>query len=194
VHPVVNAKSCPRWVANTSFHYSRSPVYLLLCISLVLLLCTYNQQARSGSLVCVDVLVFVGFQISLFAYFSSTAIAGCSCCLFFSNIVGYGSSWNRTYFFASITCIAAYFASAGLLRMIMRSKISSSVSGASSRTCFLVVGLLAVLVVFAVASFGLAPCPSVGVLLSSNSYSSFTHLDVPLISSIFFTLFLVCSM
>jgi hypothetical protein len=142
----------------------------------------------------VDVLGFVGFQISLFAYFSSTAIAGCSCCLFFSNIVGYGSGWNRTYFFASITCIAAYFASAGLLRMIMRSKISSSVSGASSRTCFLVVGLLAVLVVFAVASFGLAPCPSVGVLLSSNSYSSFTHLDVPLISSIFFTLFLVCSM
>jgi hypothetical protein len=76
----------------------------------------------------------------------------------------------------------------------MRSRISSSVSGASSSTCFLVVGLLTVPVGFAVASFGVATCPSVGVLLSSNSYSNFTHLEVPLMSSMFLTLFLVCSM
>ena len=89
--------------------------------------------------------------------------------------------------------MAAYFASAGLLRMIIRSRISSSVSGASSSTCFLVVGLLTVPVGFAVVSFGVATCPSVGVLLSSNSYNNFTHFDVPFISSMFFTLFLVCS-
>jgi hypothetical protein len=89
--------------------------------------------------------------------------------------------------------MAAFLASAGLLSTIILSNMSSSVSGTSSTVCVLVVGLLAVLVGFAVASFGFATCPSVGVLLSSSSYNNFTHFDVPFMSSMFFTLFLVCS-
>jgi hypothetical protein len=59
-------------VDNVSFHYSRSPVYLRLCTSLVILLCMYNQHARSGSVDCVLVLGFTGFHFSVVGFGTGT--------------------------------------------------------------------------------------------------------------------------
>jgi hypothetical protein len=135
VHPVVKEKSWPRCFDSASFHYSRSPVYFLFLRSLVTLLYTYNQHALFGSIGCVFVLVFAGFHISVVGFGTGTVSSGLST-YYVCSICGVGVvGWNLTYFFASRTCIAAFFASAGVLSTIMRSKMSSSVSGASSLGC-----------------------------------------------------------
>ena len=153
VHPVVREKSCPRWVDSASFHYSRSPVYLLFWMSLVMLLYRYSQHARSGSTDFGCVLFLAGFHMSLVGYGTGYVVAGFSICCVFSCCVGLVSAEKRTCFLASMTCIAAFFASAGVLRMIMRSKMSSSVSGASSLGCSLVFDLVVVQWGFIEASF-----------------------------------------
>jgi hypothetical protein len=65
-HPVMRAASCPRCWLRASFHCSRSPLYLLFCISRVTLLYIYNQQERSGSTVFVFVLLCTVFHGSVF--------------------------------------------------------------------------------------------------------------------------------
>jgi hypothetical protein len=65
IHPVINAKSYPSWAVRAVFHCSRSPLYLLAWISLVISLCRYSQHDRSGSGIFVDFVILVGYHFSL---------------------------------------------------------------------------------------------------------------------------------
>jgi hypothetical protein len=91
VHPVVREKSYPRWVDSASFHYSRSPVYLLFWVSRVMLLCKYNQHARSGSIRCGDVLFLAGLHFSVVGYGTGSDESGFSCYWVYFNCEGFGS-------------------------------------------------------------------------------------------------------
>jgi hypothetical protein len=105
------------------------------------------------------------------------------------------ANWTSflTSFLASITVIAAFLASACVLSSTYLTKISSS--GSISSSVFSSRGVYRVFILAGVAeaSFGWGAVPAAGMLLSSSAYRRRTHLDVPLMSSIFFTLFLVCS-
>jgi hypothetical protein len=96
-------------------------------------------------------------------------------------------------FLASITVSAAFFASACVLSSTYRSNISSSGSSASSWIASVVGYRVFLLPGVAETSFCWGAAFAVGRSLSSNVCKNRTHLEVPLMSSIFFTRFLVCS-
>jgi hypothetical protein len=71
MQPVVNVNSFPSYLSRAYFHCSRSPLYLLVYMSLVVSLCIYNQHDLS-------------FSIASFFSFSFTAChfsvdLGCVC-------------------------------------------------------------------------------------------------------------------
>ena len=68
IHPVINAKSYPSWAVRAVFHCSRSPLYLLAWISLVISLCRYSQHDRSGSGIFMAFVILVGCHLSLFGF------------------------------------------------------------------------------------------------------------------------------
>jgi hypothetical protein len=49
MHPVVRVKACPNYASRSVFHYSRSPLYLLVWISRLTSLWIYSQRERSDS-------------------------------------------------------------------------------------------------------------------------------------------------
>ena len=97
-------------------------------------------------------------------------------------------------FLASIIVSAAFFVSAYVLSSTYLSKMSSSGSKGSSWIDSMVVYRVFLLAGIAEVSFCLGALSGAGMLLSSSVCKKRTHLEVPLMSSIFFTRFLVCSM
>jgi hypothetical protein len=73
IQPVVRAKSFPRCASRAVFHCSRSPLYLLVWMSLVASLWMYNQHNRS-----VSKLTFLE-RILEYYHFSTCLFAGCGC-------------------------------------------------------------------------------------------------------------------
>ena len=88
---------------------------------------------------------------------------------------------------------AAFLASAYVLSSTYLSKMSSSYSNGSSWIESMVVYRVFLLTGIAEASFCLGALSEAGRLLSSSVCKKRTHLEVPFMSSIFFTRFLVCS-
>jgi hypothetical protein len=89
---------------------------------------------------------------------------------------------------------AAFLASAYVLSSTCLSKMSASGSKGSSWIDSMVGYRVFLLAGVAEVSFCLGAVSVAGMLLSSSVCRKRTHLDVPLMSSMFFTRFLVCSM
>jgi hypothetical protein len=96
-------------------------------------------------------------------------------------------------FLASIIVSAAFFASACVLSSTYLSKMSSSYSNGSSWVKSTVVYCVFLLAEAVEMAFCLGALSGAGSLLSSSVCKKRTHLEVPFMSSIFFTRFLVCS-
>jgi hypothetical protein len=85
MHPVVSAKSCPNCVFKAYYHYSRSPLYLLLEISLLVSLWIYNHNDLYGSNVTLDALDLVGyhFSVDFFSTVGGVVVGGATGCFNF---------------------------------------------------------------------------------------------------------------
>jgi hypothetical protein len=92
MQPVDKAKSFFKCASRAAFHYSRSPLYLLVYISLVVSLWIYNQHDRSGSNVTFFDRVFVGCHFSVFFFaVDGCVVAGvCAGCFYFYGYVCVG--------------------------------------------------------------------------------------------------------
>jgi hypothetical protein len=84
IHPVVREKSFPRCASRAVFQSSRSPLYLLVCISLVESLWIYSQHDRSGSKLTFLARIFddCHFSVGCFAGRCGcmSVFGACSCC------------------------------------------------------------------------------------------------------------------
>jgi hypothetical protein len=136
VQPVRRAASYPKCFDIASFHYSRSPLYRRFFMSLVTLLCIYNQHARSGSTVYTFCLCLTAVHFSVVFCFSGydvvasgTGVGGSSFGLlvYCAKVTIFFAS-----FLASIIVSAAFFASAYVLSSTYLSSMSSAGSNVSS--------------------------------------------------------------
>ena len=131
MQPVISAKSGPSWAVRADFHYSLSPLYLLVWVSLDISLCKYNQHVRSGSCTFMAFFTLVGCHFSLFF---GAEFEGILLCFGATMTFGWDDvSMHCVYLVATITYCAAFFASAGVVDSVCLSRISSAVSISSSR-------------------------------------------------------------
>jgi hypothetical protein len=121
---VINAPSDPKCFCKAVFHSSLSPLYTLVCLSLVTWLYIYNQHALSALVLGIVVRGLAGFHTSLLFVVYAAAFGSAG--------VFVASGLDYAAFFACSIYLAACLVYIGRLKITCLSRISSSVSMASS--------------------------------------------------------------